>query len=88
MDSRYARSDCREILKYGQKFFEKQGYFLPTDFGLEWDHVIPQSFANTMHISHNQGMVVLVPKFVNARRTNTLIAVDDFTNFDWRLSQT
>ncbi len=81
---RFGASDQEKILQYAKENFPDRE--LPPGFTIELDHVIPRPFADAMGISRDAGTAVFVPAFSNAVRTNSKEWVDDFTNFDWRLS--
>ncbi len=61
-------------------------YSLPEGYGIQLDHAIPITFADAMGIPREAGSAVLVPGFANASRTNNRNLVQDFSNFDWRMS--
>jgi hypothetical protein len=81
---RFGKSDRAKIYQYAEKNFPDRE--LPEGFGIELDHVIPDTFGTAMSIPRNERVTVFVPQFANAVRTNNRELVDEFTNFDWRLS--
>ena len=79
------KSDCARLYKYAEENFVDRS--LPEGFDIELDHPIPETFAIAMNIPRNKRVSVLVPKFANAVRTNNQELVEEFLNFDWRLSK-
>lgn len=81
------KRDRIKIYEYAEKnFSDFSDRILPRGFGIELDHAVPESFASAMDIPREQGTAVFSPAFANAPRTNNIELVDDFSNFDWRLS--